>query len=165
MHLACRWGMPAWIVERFLRQHGEAGATQILAASIARPTGASTQVYSQTAGTATRYFASQARTVQTPMPSAATSFLNASARWLIACFSAGSISAKVFSMPLAMKIGDAAGQRPDRMIGPVAEMWVPRLIEGVINAFDLCRYYHILLEAPDGRCVRACPFGRWRFPQ
>lgn len=37
MHLACRWGMPAWIVDRFLRQHGEAGTTQILAASIARP--------------------------------------------------------------------------------------------------------------------------------
>ena len=63
--------------------------------------------------------------------------------------------------------GDMAGADPNRtFLGPVADKHAgARLIELLENAFDLCRYHHILVQAPDatacvykemGKCPAPC---------
>jgi hypothetical protein len=48
------------------------------------------------------------------------------------------------------------GNKPGKYIGPVEDKHAAaRLIELLEDAFDLCRYYNILIQAPNGR---ACPY-------
>jgi DNA polymerase-3 subunit epsilon len=58
----------------------------------------------------------------------------------------------------------ASRHQPGRLMGPVSETWAPRVGEAVIDAFDLCRYPHILKQAPRGCACAYKEMGRCPAP-
>lgn len=69
-----------------------------------------------------------------------------------------------FPEPRALRLADARGVSPATLIGPVSEQGAARLIERVIDAFDLCRYPHILRQAPRGTACAYKEMGRCPAP-
>lgn len=69
-----------------------------------------------------------------------------------------------FPEPTPMTLENAAGQPPERFIGPVSEQWAPRLAEALVDAFDLCRYPSILKQSPHGVACAYKEMGRCPAP-
>ena len=57
--------------------------------------------------------------------------------------------------PVPLKLEEAGLHDAAWLLGPVETKSVTRLIDAVVDAFDLCRYPHILRQAPRGI---ACPY-------
>ena len=57
--------------------------------------------------------------------------------------------------PVALKLEEAGSRDAASLLGPVETKSAGRLIDAVVDAFDLCRYPHILRQAPRGV---ACPY-------
>jgi hypothetical protein len=69
-----------------------------------------------------------------------------------------------FPEPQAMELAEARGDEPGCLLGPVLKKHASRLAEAVVDAFDLCRYPHILRQAPGGVACAYKEMGRCPAP-
>lgn len=65
-----------------------------------------------------------------------------------------------FPEPQVMELQEAGASAPGCLLGPVLKKHAARLGEAVVDAFDLCRYPHILRQAPGGVACAYKEMGR-----